>query len=171
MPTLFIDRDTWSHLLDSALRAAAIPFVAHREVFEPDTPDPEWIGEAGRRGWTVVTCDKNIRRRPNELRAVRAAKVRLFALTFSRRHGNRNHQGVASDSERSCPHVSPCAVLGFALRSRALSEIVTANWLPQLFKNRCEVDRHYIQDTLRAFFPLRRPRVPSATLHRFGRQH
>ena len=81
MPTLFIDRDTWSHLLDSALRAAAIPFVAHRDVFEPDTPDPEWIGEAGRRGWTVVTCDKNIRRRPNELRAVRAAKVRLFALT------------------------------------------------------------------------------------------
>lgn len=81
MPTLFIDRDTWSHLLDSALRAADIPFVAHREVFEPDTSDPEWIGEAGRRGWTVVTCDKNIRRRPNELRAVRAAEVRLFALT------------------------------------------------------------------------------------------
>lgn len=80
-PTLFIDRDTWSHLLDRELRAAGIPFVAHREVFKPDTPDSERITEVGSRGWTVITCDKNIRRRPNELRAVRAAGVRLFALT------------------------------------------------------------------------------------------
>lgn len=55
--------------------------MAHREVFAPDTPDPEWINEVGRRGWTVITRDKNIRRRPNELRAVRAAGVHLFALT------------------------------------------------------------------------------------------
>lgn len=81
VPTLFIDRDTWSHLLDAELRAAGIPFVAHREVFRPDTPDVEWIAEVGRCGWVVVTRDQNIRRRPNELRAVRAAGLRLFALT------------------------------------------------------------------------------------------
>lgn len=79
--TLFIDRDTWSRVLDRDLRAAGIPFVAHREVFAHDTPDAEWIAEVGRRGWTVVTRDQNIRRRPNELRAVRDAGVRLFALT------------------------------------------------------------------------------------------
>jgi predicted nuclease of predicted toxin-antitoxin system len=79
--TLFIDRDTWSHLLDAELRAAGIPFLAHRDLFEPATPDIEWIAEVGRRGLVVVTCDKNIRRRPNELRAVRAAGVHLFALT------------------------------------------------------------------------------------------
>jgi predicted nuclease of predicted toxin-antitoxin system len=79
--TLFIDRDTWSHLLDRELRAAGIPFVAHREVFRPDAPDTEWLAEVGRRRWTVITCDQNIRRRPNELRAVRAAGLRLFALT------------------------------------------------------------------------------------------
>ena len=72
-PTLFIDRDTWSYVLDDALRAAGIPFVAHRQLFAPDTPDTEWIAEVGRRGWVVVTRDKNIRRRPNELRAVRDA--------------------------------------------------------------------------------------------------
>ena len=68
-------------MLDRELRAAGIPFVAHREVFRPNAPDTEWIAEVGRRGWTVVTCDQNIRRRPNELRAVRAAGLRLFALT------------------------------------------------------------------------------------------
>lgn len=81
VPTLFIDRDTWRHVLDSVLRAAGIPFIAHRDAFEDDTPDPEWIAEVGRRGLTVITRDKNIRRRPNELRAVRAAGVHLFALT------------------------------------------------------------------------------------------
>lgn len=79
--TLFIDRDAWSHLLDCELRAAGIPFVAHRAMFRPDTPDTEWIAEVGRRGWAVITCDQNIRRRPNELRAVRAAGLHLFALT------------------------------------------------------------------------------------------
>lgn len=79
--TLFIDRDTWSRVLDRELRTAGIPFVAHRDVFEHDAPDPVWIAEVGRRGWTVVTRDQNIRRRPNELRAVRAAGLHLFALT------------------------------------------------------------------------------------------
>lgn len=81
VPTLFIDRDTWSHLLDAELRKAGIPFVAHREVFEPAALDPQWIAEIGRRGWVAVTRDKNIRRRPNELRAVRKAGVHMFALT------------------------------------------------------------------------------------------
>lgn len=67
--------------MDSKLREAGIPFVAHREVFKPDAMDPEWIAEVGRRGWLVVTRDKNIRRRPNELRAVRDAKLHMFALS------------------------------------------------------------------------------------------
>lgn len=79
--TLFIDRDTWSRVLDSELRAAGIPFVAHRDMFAHDTSDPEWLAEVGRHGWTVITRDQNIRRRSNELRAVRAAGLHLFALT------------------------------------------------------------------------------------------
>lgn len=80
-PTLFIDRDAWSFVLGDALHAADIPFVAHRDRFAPDAPDTEWIAEVGRRGWVVITRDKNIRRRANELRAVRAAGLHLFALT------------------------------------------------------------------------------------------
>lgn len=80
-PTLFIDRDAWSRKLDEALRAAGIPFVAHRDVFADATPDAVWLAEVGRRGWIVMTRDQNIRRRPNELAAVREARIHLFALT------------------------------------------------------------------------------------------
>jgi predicted nuclease of predicted toxin-antitoxin system len=63
------------------LHSAAIPFVAHRDVFSHDVPDSQWIAEVGRRGWVIVTRDQEIRRRPNELNAVRDASVHLFALT------------------------------------------------------------------------------------------
>lgn len=79
--TLFVDRDAWSAKLDAALRAAGIPFIAHRDVFAHNTPDEEWLAEAGRRGWLVFTRDQNIRRRPDELKALRGAGVILFALT------------------------------------------------------------------------------------------
>ncbi len=79
--TLFIDRDAWSHRLDEMLRAAAVPFVAHRDVFKDDAEDEDWIAAVGKSGWTIVTRDQNIRRRPNELAAVRRASVHLFALT------------------------------------------------------------------------------------------
>ena len=72
---LFIDRDTWSRVLDSTLRDAGVPFVTHREHFTHDTPDVDWIAEAGRMGWVVVTRDQHIRRRANELAAVREARL------------------------------------------------------------------------------------------------
>jgi predicted nuclease of predicted toxin-antitoxin system len=81
LPTLFIDRDAWSHKLDQALREAGIPVIAHRERFADDTPDPEWLAEVGRQGWAVLTRDQRIRHRPNELRAVREARLHVFALT------------------------------------------------------------------------------------------
>lgn len=79
--TLFIDRDAWSGKLDAALRAAGIAFEAHRDHFAHDTPDPIWLDVVGRNGWLVLTRDQNIRRKPDELRALRAAGVILFALT------------------------------------------------------------------------------------------
>lgn len=80
-PTLFIDRDAWSHRLDQALRAAGIAFVAHREHFDDDMPDPDWLTQVGQHGWIVLTRDQRIRNRPNELRAAREARLHVFALT------------------------------------------------------------------------------------------
>lgn len=79
-PTLFVDRDAWSRALGDALLGAGIRFVAHHQRFAPDTPDTEWLGVAGREGWLVLTRDQNIRRRPHELAAVKAAGVCMFVL-------------------------------------------------------------------------------------------
>jgi len=79
-PVLFIDRDAWSRALGEALTAAGIAFVAHHQRFAPAAPDTEWLAAAGREGWLVLTRDQNIRRRPNELSAVKAAGVCLFVL-------------------------------------------------------------------------------------------
>jgi PIN domain-containing protein len=80
---LFIDRDAcaWSGKLDAALRLANIPFEAHRDHFAHDTPDSDWLREVGRKGWLVLTRDQNIRRKPDELAALREADVIVFALT------------------------------------------------------------------------------------------
>lgn len=78
---LFIDRDAWNHKVDAALRAAGIPFEAFRDHFPPGALDEEWLPAVGRKGWIVVTRDQNIRRRANELAAVRAGRLHLFALT------------------------------------------------------------------------------------------
>lgn len=79
-PILFIDRCAWSRRLGEALRLAGILHIAHHEKFEPACPDDEWLKVAGNAGWIVLTRDKAIRRKPNELRAFRENKVIAFAL-------------------------------------------------------------------------------------------
>jgi hypothetical protein len=66
---LFIDRCAWSNRLGEALTAANISYIPHHQRFAPDCPDEEWLPVAGKAGWIVLTRDKNIRRKPNELRA------------------------------------------------------------------------------------------------------
>lgn len=48
---LFIDRDLWSRALDTALREAGIPFVAHRDLFDDDVPDAEWLARIAPGAW------------------------------------------------------------------------------------------------------------------------
>ena len=80
-PTLFIDISAWSYRLRDALAELDAPFVALSERFPQNTPDTEWLKEAGKQGWIVLTRDKHIRRRPNELQAFRDSGVIVFVLT------------------------------------------------------------------------------------------
>lgn len=80
-PILFIDRDAWSRTLGEALSAAGIRFIAHHQRFDPACPDPDWLEVAGREGWVVLTRDKDIRRRPRELAAVKSASAVLFVMS------------------------------------------------------------------------------------------
>ncbi|NOT20305.1 MAG: hypothetical protein HOP24_08560 [Sideroxydans sp.] len=78
---LFIDRCAWSNRLGDALTAANIAFTPHHEHFEPNSPDEEWLPAVGKKGWLVLTRDKNIRRKPNELRAFKENRVVAIVLT------------------------------------------------------------------------------------------
>ena len=84
-PEFLIDRSLSQRSLPAALREAG--FVARtladvygeREAQEID--DTTWLALAGRRGWVVLGKDDRIRRRPAELRALAAGRMRLFCLT------------------------------------------------------------------------------------------
>ncbi len=52
--------------------------------FPHDTPDVDWLIEAGRNGWIVVSRDKRVSRRPAELRAIRDHNVGCFIITVRR---------------------------------------------------------------------------------------
>lgn len=80
-PTLFIDICAWSHRLGEALTQLDAPFVALNQHFPQNTPDDVWLKEVGKRHWVVLTRDKHIRRRPNELQAFRDNGVIAFVLT------------------------------------------------------------------------------------------
>ena len=76
-----MDRSLGGRFVVTALRAAGVEVVAHDDVFGQDAPDVEWLAEAGRRGWIVLTKDSAIRRNPHELEMFRKAGVKVFALT------------------------------------------------------------------------------------------
>ena len=67
--------------MGEALTAANISHIPHHQRFAPDCPDEEWLPVAGKAGWIVLTRDKNIRRKPNELRAFKENRVLAIVLT------------------------------------------------------------------------------------------
>lgn len=50
--------------------------------FPLDTRDQDWLTEAGRQGWMIVSHDKKIRHRPSEMRALRESSCGCFVLAY-----------------------------------------------------------------------------------------
>ena len=78
--TFFVDRSLGGKLIVAALREAGATVVVHDEHFAQNTPDVDWLAEAGRRCWVVLTKDDAIRRNPLELAMYRRARLRVFTL-------------------------------------------------------------------------------------------
>ena len=100
-PALFIDRDAWSRKLGQALDDAGIVHVAHHQNFDSESPDTAWIEAASRHGWIAITRDQNIRRKPNELAAIRASRVIIFVFTS----GNLSADETARILLQALPHI------------------------------------------------------------------
>jgi hypothetical protein len=77
--TFFTDRDLGKQF-PALLRNAGISVEGHIDHFPDDAKDEDWIVEVGKRGWAVVTHDKRIRYKQNELAAVKAAGIAMFVL-------------------------------------------------------------------------------------------
>ena len=76
---IFIDRSIPRSVADG-LKRTRDDVIWLEDRFAPDTPDWEWLAEAGREGWLVITRDKRIRHRPAEMEAIREHGVGCFVL-------------------------------------------------------------------------------------------
>jgi predicted nuclease of predicted toxin-antitoxin system len=77
----FVDRSLGKHVVADALREVGARVEIHDEWFPPDSSDEEWLAQAGRKGWIVLTKDNRLRYRPREKAVLLRSNVRAFILT------------------------------------------------------------------------------------------
>jgi hypothetical protein len=63
------------------LEAAKVKFRKHLDLFPTSTKDLVFLPYIGKKGWTMLTCDNDIRRRELERQAVLQHRVRMFVFT------------------------------------------------------------------------------------------
>lgn len=78
--TFFVDRSLGRGIVVDELRALGEIVEPHDDHFAQNTPDAEWLVDVGRRGWVVLTKDKNIRSNQLEHVALVRANVACFML-------------------------------------------------------------------------------------------
>jgi hypothetical protein len=75
----FTDRDL-GRLFPRLLRESGIRVEEHRDHFAHDAADTEWLAAMRDRHWVVVTHDRRIRYKPNELDAVMRSEIALLIV-------------------------------------------------------------------------------------------
>jgi hypothetical protein len=58
-----------------------VRYKRHLAIYPAGTRDPVFLPEIGRKGWTLLTCDDNMRSRGLEKHAILRHRVRMFAFT------------------------------------------------------------------------------------------
>ena len=80
----FTDRDLGKRFAE-ILRSAGLTVERHADHFVHDAADEVWLEEIGKRGWIVLTHDRRIRYKPNELNAVMQNAVAMLAIVGAAR--------------------------------------------------------------------------------------
>ena len=75
----FVDNNLSVHLAHG-LKEFGEDVTHLQDLFPEDAKDEEWLPYVGREGFFLVTRDENIRRKPEELRALKAAEFSAFFL-------------------------------------------------------------------------------------------
>ena len=86
----WVDRCLGKDIVPAALRAAGVSVTTYADLYPGDTTveDRVWIPEVTVRGWVILTKDKNIRRAPVEIEALRNANARYVCLTAGNMRGD-----------------------------------------------------------------------------------
>lgn len=99
--TFLLDENLASKSIVEALRTAGMRVTTVSDEFGRGSLDVDWLPEAGRRGYVVLTKDKAMRRTPLELAVLRDARVFYFALT----RGNLTAAQIAAAILAAAPHI------------------------------------------------------------------
>jgi hypothetical protein len=75
---VFFFEESLGKRLPALLAQKGIRTENHLSHFAQGESDEVWLSKCGERGWIVVSKDARIRRRANELNAVRISRVRMF---------------------------------------------------------------------------------------------
>jgi len=86
----WVDRSLGAEIVPKALRAHGINIRTYVEIYpnEPKVRDEVWIPEITERGWVILTKDKEIRREPVEIEALRRVKARYICLSAGKMRGD-----------------------------------------------------------------------------------
>ncbi|HMS56393.1 MAG TPA: hypothetical protein PKA27_13420 [Fimbriimonadaceae bacterium] len=96
--------------------------IALRDVFAESARDTQWLPEAGKQGWVVVSRDHNKRRRDSEHRALIENKVKAI---YIRQSGNPAE--LFSDAARIIKQWPKIQAWGLAAKSGSLAKLDTAD--------------------------------------------
>ncbi len=99
---LFLDRALDFDTLYNALVKAGASVMRHRDHFEDDARDPDWLPVVGHQGWAVLTKDKAMQHSEIEKAAIRNARVRVFILVRSDLSGDE----IASIFVKALPSIT-----------------------------------------------------------------
>lgn len=91
----FTDRDLGNRFPE-ILRSAGLAVEQHKDHFASDAPDEEWLTEVSERNWIVLTHDRHIRYKPNELNAVIRHRIALLVIIGAAPHADLAHAFVAT---------------------------------------------------------------------------
>lgn len=86
----WVDRSLGKDIVTTALRAAGVKVTTYADLYpnDPMVEDHVWIPEVSARGWVILTKDKNIRRSPIEIEALRNANSRYVCLSAGNMRGD-----------------------------------------------------------------------------------
>lgn len=82
-PEFFVDRSLGRHQVADALRTRGWRISTHHEVYserDEAIPDVEWLEYCADRGLVVLSKDRRLRYRPDEIAVIQGRGLRVFVL-------------------------------------------------------------------------------------------